>query len=140
MSVEENKELVHRHIDEYWNKGRLELAGELHAPDMVFHDPTQPPLRGSAAYDQFVTAYRTAFPDLQFTSEGLIAEGDMIAGRWTAMGTHEGELMGIPPTGKVIKTTGIDIFRLEGGKIVEEWVEWSTLSMMQQLGVIPPMG
>ena len=136
----ENKEIVRRHTQEYWNEGRLDLASELHAPDLVFHDPTSGVLHGSEAYDQFVTMFRTAFPDMQFTTEDLIAEGDKVVGRWSCVGTHQGELMGIPPTGKQIKTTGIDIFRLSGGKIVEEWVEWTTLGMLQQLGVIPPMG
>ena len=140
MSVKENKAIVRRHYDEYWNQGNLEVGTELHSADYVFHDANSPALRGSVAYDQFATMYRTAFPDLHFTTEDLIAEGDKVVQRWTASGTHMGELMGIPPTGKHASNTGISVYRLAGSVIVEEWVNWSTLGMLQQLGVIPPLG
>jgi steroid delta-isomerase-like uncharacterized protein len=140
MSVEENKAVVRRHTEMYWNQGRLDLAHEVHASDIVFHDADSPALRGSEAYDQFATMYRTAFPDIHFTTEGMLAEGDLVATRWTCTGTHQGELMGIAPTGKSVVTVGIDIFRIVDGKIAEQWVNWSTLSMLQQLGVIPRMG
>jgi steroid delta-isomerase-like uncharacterized protein len=140
MSVEENIALVRRHTEEFWNKGNLDISAQVHASDMVFHDALSPELCGAEAYKQFVAAYRTAFPDLHFTIEDVIAAGDKVASRWTCVGTHQGELMGIPPTGKQTTTTGIDIFRIVDGKIVEEWVNWSTMALMQQLGVIPPMG
>jgi steroid delta-isomerase-like uncharacterized protein len=140
MSVEENMAIAQRHSEVYWNEGRLDLASELHANDIVFHDADSPPLRGTEAYDQFAIMYRTAFPDLHFTTEEMLGAGDLVATRWTCTATHQGELMGIPPTGKQITITGIDIFRVVDGKIVEEWVNWSTLSMLQQLGVIPPLG
>ena len=140
MSAEENMALVRRHTEEFWNKGKLDISGKVHASDIVFHDALSPELRGSEAYKQFVTMYRTAFPDLHFTTEDMIAAGDRVVTRWTCVGTHHGELMGIPPTGKRSTTTGIDIFRIADGKIAEEWVNWSTLAMLQQLGVIPPMG
>jgi len=140
MSVKENIALVRRHTKEFWNKGNLDISGELHASDIVFHDALSPELCGAEAYKQFVTTYRTAFPDLHFTTEDMIAAGDRVVTRWTCVGTHQGELMGIPPTGKHSTTTGIDIFRIVDGKIAEQWVNWSTLAMLQQLGVIPPPG
>jgi steroid delta-isomerase-like uncharacterized protein len=140
MSIEENKAVVRRHSEEFWNQKKLEVAEEIHAADYVFHDATSPATHGSDAYNQFATTYWTAFPDLHFTAEALFAEGDLVAQRWTATGTHQGELIGIPPTGKQVTNTGISIFRITDGKIVEEWVNWSTLSFMQQLGVIPPIG
>jgi len=140
MSAEENMALIRRHTEVFWNQGRLDLASELHTPDMIFHDADSPPLQGSEAYNQFVTMYRTAIPDLHFTVEDMFAVGDKVVGRWTCVGTQRGELMGIPPTGKRVTTTGIDIFRIADGKIAEEWVNWSILSMLQQLGVVPPMG
>jgi steroid delta-isomerase-like uncharacterized protein len=140
MSLEENKALVRRHVEEFWNQGQLELADELHTEDIVMHDPSAPEVHGSEAYDQLVIMYRTAFPDIRFTIEELIAEGNLVSERWSASGTHQGELMGIPPTGIHSTNTGISIFRIAGGKIAEEWAQWSTLGMMQQLGVIPPMG
>ncbi len=138
--TEVNKEIVRRHVEEYWNQGRLEVAKEIHAPDYTFHEQTNPPIRGRDAYDQFAIMYRTAFPDLHFTIEELIAAGDMVAGRWSIVATHQGELMGIPPTGKRAKATGISIFRISDGKIAEEWTCWDTLGVMQQLGVVPAMG
>ena len=140
MSVEENMAIVRRHSEVYWNEKRMDLASELHASDIVFYDADSPPLHGRDAYDGFASTFLTAFPDLHFTIEEMFGAGDMVAQRWTCTGTHEGELMGIPPTGKPVVTTGIDIFRLADGKIVEEWVNWNTLSMLQQLGVIPPTG
>jgi steroid delta-isomerase-like uncharacterized protein len=140
MSLEGNKALVRRHVEEFWNQGQFDLADELHTEDIVLHDPSAPEVSGSAAYTQVAVAYRTAFPDLRFTIEEMIAEGDLVSERWSASGTHQGELMGIPPTGVLSTNTGISIFRIEGGKIAEEWAEWSTLGMLQKLGVIPPMG
>ena len=83
---------------------------------------------------------RSAFPDMQATIEDMIAEGDKVAVRYTGTGTHKGELMGIPATGKQIAVTGIEIIRIAGGKMVERWEAFDNLSFMQQLGVIPPMG
>ena len=79
--------------------------------------------------------YRTTFPDLQVTVDDLIAEGDQIVARWTARGTHRGELMGTAPTGKAATIMGIIIDRFAGGRIAEEWVHYDALSMLQQLGV-----
>jgi predicted ester cyclase len=84
--------------------------------------------------------YLTGFPDLQTTVEDLVAEGEKVVGRWAGRATHSGPFMNIPPTGKQVTVAGIAIVRLEGGKIVEEWVNFDALGMMQQLGVIPPMG
>jgi len=140
MSTEANMAIVRRHTEEFWNQGTLDIADEIHTADYVFHDPSAPEIRSSEAYNQFVVMYRTAFPDIHFTIEDLFAVGDKVVSRWSCTGTHQGELMGIPPTGKSSTNTGIDIFRLSGSKIAEEWVHWSTLRMLQDLGVIPPMG
>ena len=84
--------------------------------------------------------YLTAFPDLHFTVEDLIAEGDKVVARLTVRGTQQGAFMGIPPTGKHVTVTGIDINRLAGGKSVEHWLNMDTLGLLQQLGVIPAPG
>ena len=86
------------------------------------------------------TMYRTAFPDLHFTVEDQIAEGDMVANRVTARGTHQGEFMGIAPTGKQVTVTGITIDRIAGDKLEESWASWDFLGLMQQLGAIPEPG
>jgi steroid delta-isomerase-like uncharacterized protein len=92
---------------------------------------------GYEAYREEISAYRAAFPDLRYTVEDQLAEGDLVASRWTVRGTHRGELMGIAPTGKEIGLTGITIQRFANGKIAEEWWNWDTLGLMQQLGAIP---
>jgi len=137
---EELKAISRRLIEEVWNKGDLDVVDELIASDYVFHDPAAPEVRGPEGLKQLVSMYRTAYPDLHFTIEDQIAEGDKVANRWTATGTHQGELMGIPATGEQVTTTGISITRYEAGKAVAEWANWDTLGMLQQLGVIPPMG
>jgi steroid delta-isomerase-like uncharacterized protein len=84
--------------------------------------------------------YRNAFPEIQMTVEDLIAEGDKVVTRWTARGTHQGELMGIPPSGNPVEVTGITIDRIEGGKVVETWANYDALGMMQQVGAVPEPG
>ena len=140
MSLEENKALARRGWEEIWNKGNLAIANEHYAPNYVAHMSGNPDMHGPEGHNQLVTMYRTAFPDLHFTVEDQIAEGDKVVNRVIARGTHQGELMGIPPTGKQITVTGITIDRIAGGKLEESWVSWNFLDMMQQLGVVPPMG
>jgi len=139
MAAEENKALVRRIWEEVWNKGNLSAIDELFAPTYVAHDPANPGVQGRDGVRQLVTMYRSAFPDLQFTVEDQIAEGDMVATRYTARGTHKGELQGIPATGKQAAVPGIMISRIVGGQDREEWVNYDALGLMQQLGVIPQM-
>jgi steroid delta-isomerase-like uncharacterized protein len=137
MSTERNKGVVRRWMEEGWNKGHVDLADELYTPNYVTHSigSQLPPNR--EGLKQFVRMFRASLPDLQFTIYEMIAEGDKVAFRWIARGTHEGELMDIPPTGRQCETTGISIFRLEDGKIAEDWVNWDQLGFLQQLGVVP---
>ena len=139
MSTEDNKALVRRMFEEVWNQGNIARIAEFYSPAHVEHTSSGP-VRGQEGYKQYVMIYRTAFPDAHYTVEDQLAEGDKVVTRWTARGTHQGPLMGIPPTGKQGTVTGIGIARFEGGKIVEAWVELDALGMMQQLGVIPSMG
>ena len=81
--------------------------------------------------------FREAFPDIEFAVEDELAEGDRVAMRWSAKGTHRGELMGIPPTGNRVETTGMLIYRVSGGKSAEAWVSGDDLGIMQQIGAIP---
>ena len=138
MSLEENKAITRRFLDEIFAGGNLELVDELFAPNFVLHDPSVPQeVRGLEAMKQYITMYRTAYPDTHFTVEDQIAEGDEVVTRWTGQGTHQGELMGIAPTGNRVTVTGIEIDRISGGKIEETWVNYDALGMMQQLGIIP---
>jgi steroid delta-isomerase-like uncharacterized protein len=137
--LEENKAIHQRAIEEIWNQGKLDVADELLTANFVFHEPSGD-INGPEGYKQFVTMYLTGFPDLKFTIEEHIAEGDKVVGRWTCRSTHTGEFMGIAPTGKKLEITGISMVRIADGKIAEEWVSWDGLGLLQQLGVIPPMG
>lgn len=136
----DNKALARRFIETF-NTDDLAAADEFIAASFTNHDPGTPQLpTGPEGYRQLVRTYRTAFPDLHLTVEDLIAEGDKVAVRWTAKGTNNGELMGMPPTGKPGTTSGISILPIEGDKITAQWVNWDTLGMLQQLGVIPTPG
>ena len=136
----ENKALVRRGLEEIWNKGNLAVVDELTAANHVAHDPANPSAgRGPQAEKQLVTMYRTALPDIHIAIDEMIADGDKVVTRWTARGTHKGDLMGIAPTGKQVTITGITIDRVAGGKVEESWTNWDTLGMMQQLGAVPQM-
>ncbi|MFB0534286.1 MAG: ester cyclase [Anaerolineae bacterium] len=137
MSVEEDKAIFRRIVEEGFNKGNLAIVDELVATNHVNHTDN---VHGPEEYKQFITMYRTAFPDLHMTIEDQIAEGDKVVNRWTSRGTHKGDLMGIPPTGKQTTVTGMYVARIIGGKIVEEWGNFDALGMMQQIGVVPPPG
>ena len=138
MSTEDNKALVRRGY-EALNQRNWAAFEELVTPDLVLHNASMT-IQGFEAYKQFVSMYFTAFPDLRFTIEDMIAEGDTVVARQTARGTHQGELMGIPPTGKQVSTTGINILRFANGKGVEEWFNGDDLGLLQQLGVVPAPG
>jgi steroid delta-isomerase-like uncharacterized protein len=139
MSVEENKALTRR-IFEMFNTGNLAMAGELIAADAVDHQapPGMPP--GAEGFRQLVGMFRGAFPDLRVSLEDLIAEGDKVVARSIMNGTHRGEFMGIPATGKSFRMSGIDIIRFENGQAVEHWGNTDDLGMMQQLGLAPMPG
>src|SRR3712207_4416362 len=137
MSTEEDKAIVRRGIEEFANQGNFAAIDELVDSDYVFHAPGLPELRGREGFTQMVMLQRTAFPDLHFTIEDMIAEGETVVTRFTARGTHRGELMSIPPTGKQASFVGILISRITNGKIVEEWEISDDLGLLQQLGVVP---
>ena len=139
MLIETNKTIARRLLEEVWNKGNLAVLSDIIAKDHVSSGPgTLPGLpTGPDGTKQLVTVYRNAFPDVQFTVDEQIAEGDKVFTRWTAHGTHQGELVGIPATGKPATVTGIAVDRIVNGKIAESWGIFDQFGMMQQLGVIP---
>lgn len=138
MSTEENKAFVRRAFEE-GNQGNWAVFNELFAPNFVLHNASMT-MQGREAGKQFLLMYNTAFPDGIFTIEDMIAEGDRVVVRVTARGTHQGAIMGIPPTGKQITLSGITIFRVANGKIVEQWSNSDDLGLLQQLGVVPMPG
>jgi steroid delta-isomerase-like uncharacterized protein len=139
--TEDIKTISRRVAVEGFAQGSIAVIDELVAEDIVNHDETIPPEipTGREGIKMLAQAYNAAFPDMDFKVEDQIAEGDKVVTRWTARGTQQGEMMGIPPTGKEARTTGITIDRVVGGKIVETWTNWDQLSLLRQLGVIPEM-
>jgi steroid delta-isomerase-like uncharacterized protein len=135
MSTEENKALVRRFVEEFWNEGNTSTADELMAPDAVIHLPTGDVLSPDEL-KIFVGTWREAFPDWHSTFEELVAEGDRVAERWTGRGTHLGEMWGIPPTGKRVEGPGSVFYRIAGEKIVEFRAQFDMMGLMRQLGVI----
>ncbi|HWQ13187.1 MAG TPA: ester cyclase [Roseiflexaceae bacterium] len=135
---EANKALAREFFEAVWNQHNPGAADTYFAADYVDHNlvlPGQP--QGVAGARAVFESFIAAFPDVHFTIDTQLAEGDMVATRWTATGTNSGPLMGMPPSGKPITVTGIDIVRIAGGKIAERWGMFDGLAMMQQVGAIP---
>jgi predicted SnoaL-like aldol condensation-catalyzing enzyme len=134
----ENKAIIRRLVDEAWNQHKLNVLDEICAPNFIIYDPSVPGLsRGPEGAKQYIGLFSAAFPDIQITADDIFAEGDKVALRWSARGTHKGELMGVAPTGKQVTVTGQAIYRIANGKIEEDWITGDTLGVLQQLGVIP---
>lgn len=117
------------------------MVDEIVASDYVLHDPALPEeIRGPEGVKGFVQMYRSAYPDTDITVEEQIAAGDDVVTRWTGRGTHQGELLGVPPSGTRVEVAGITIDRISGGKFAESWTIYDALGMLQQIGAIPPPG
>ena len=131
---EANKAAMRRFFEDVYNKGDLDFADELAAPKFVDHDRTNPSgdLEG---VKRTIVSIRAAFPDVHFSADDVLADGDKVVARFTMRGTQRGDFMGVPATGNQVVVTGIDIVRFEDGRIVEHWHEWDGLWFMQQLGV-----
>jgi steroid delta-isomerase-like uncharacterized protein len=129
VSVEENKAVVRREQEVLWNHtGELDAAEELFAANQA------------EAVKQQAAHFRRGFPDVVSTIEDLIAEEDKVVARWRSRATHQGDYMGIPPSGKEVEFTGISVYRIEGGKIAESWTVEDQLGLMRQIGAIPEPG
>ena len=139
MSTEDNKALVRRFYEEVINQRNLDLVDELCTTTHVYHNPPTT-LHGREEFKQLLSLYITAFPDARLTVEDQIGEGDKVVTRYTFRGTHQADLMGIPPTGKQVTVTGMIITRIGNGKSEEGWLNFDALGMLQQLGVIPTPG
>ncbi|HCO94264.1 MAG TPA: hypothetical protein DIU00_09980 [Phycisphaerales bacterium] len=135
--TEANKAIMLR-AEEFWNGGDMAIMKEVYADDMVNHDPTTPDVRDYDSLKGFAAALFAGMPDFHVTSQDMVAEGDKVAGRWTATATQTGELFGIPPSGKQATWTGISVYRLADGKVAEVWWSKDVLGMMEQIGVMPP--
>jgi steroid delta-isomerase-like uncharacterized protein len=135
---EANKALVRGSYERVWNEHNVEAADDFYKADYLDHNPAVPGQpAGLPGAKQVFGTFLTAFPDVRFTFDLQLAEGDLVVIRWTATGTNSGSLMGMPPTGKGIAVTGIDIFRVADEKIIERWGNFDMAGMLQQLGAGP---
>ena len=137
VSVEENKAIFRRYVEEVSNEGNLELADEIFDRYIAHQSDGSTEERGPEDVKRFMGEFRQAFPDFRSVIEDQVAEGDKVVTRWRATGTHQGEFRGIAPTGNRIEVTGIGIFRFsEEGKVVESWDNMTQLLHHAQLGII----
>lgn len=132
------KDLARRFLREGLAGGSDEVLAEVLAPGYVDHNAPPGLPAGPAGIAQLFATYRAAFPDVDFEVEDAIAEGDRVVLRYTFRGTHSGPLFGVPATGRQVSMQGISIYRVEGGKLQEAWVTYDLLSLLQQVGAIPP--
>jgi steroid delta-isomerase-like uncharacterized protein len=139
MSTEDNKALVRRFYEEVINQKNLALVDELCTTTHVYHNPPTT-LHGREEFKHLLSLYFTAFPDARLSVEDQIAEGGKVVMRYAFRGTHQADLMGIPPTGKQVTVTGMIITHIVNGTFEEGWLNFDALGMLQQLGVIPTMG
>ncbi len=136
MTADANMAVVRKFFEVGPSKGDIAAADALLAPGFSLHVPLPVAGPGIEAINNVITSCRAAFGGLHVTIEDMIADGDRVTCRFTARGTHEGEFMGIPPTGRDITMTGIEIFRMESGKIAELWGEANLMGLAQQLGMV----
>lgn len=138
--AEDYEALANRFHVDLFTKGDLAVAEEILTPDFVNHGAGLPPelANGREGAKRFAQAIRTGFgDDVNISHDDVIVSGDRVVIRWTSWGTHKGDLLGVPSTGKAIKITGIDIFRVKDGKLAELWQSWDQLQMLQQIGAVP---
>jgi steroid delta-isomerase-like uncharacterized protein len=141
MSTEQNKAVVRQMVEEVFNRGNVGRSDEFVAPDFVEHEELPPGMpRDREGVKQLTALMLSAFPDFKATIDDMVAEGDKVVMRMTWRGTHKGEFMGVPPTGKRVSFEVIDIIRIAGGKFVEHWGLMDGMGLMQQLGAMPAPG
>jgi steroid delta-isomerase-like uncharacterized protein len=137
MPSQDTSSFMRRFVD-FINTASQQLAEELVSPDAVFHVPGRAePVRGPAGYLAIIGMMRGGFPDVQWTLEQMVTEGDTVAARFTMRGTHRGAFFGVPPTGRPIQIQAMNFYRLVGGKIAEERGQPDLLGLMQQIGAVP---
>jgi len=137
VSVESMKAAFQAQLEEVWHQRNVDALDRYVTADTVGHDPATGDTRGIEAGKKQIRGYLTAFPDLKFTIDEMFGEGNMLCARWHTSGTHQGELAGIPPTGRETSATGISIDRFEGDLVAESWTQWDNMGLMTQLGAIP---
>lgn len=137
MRTQQNEEIIKRYFEEAWNQGKLEVLDEIIAQNYVNHNPGMPnPLPGPKGLKPIIAGLRKAFPDLHFTIKNMVVTENQVAIHSIMSGTHEGDLFGLPATGKKVHVNQLQIERIENGKIVKHWHQSDDLGMMRQLGQI----
>jgi steroid delta-isomerase-like uncharacterized protein len=141
-TMTEREALARRFFEDGFTEGRLEVLDDVMSDDFVTHDPQVPlrDLRGPAAARTVIQTYRGAFSDLRMSIDDVVEQRDRVAIRWTATGTHSGELNGLAATGRTVTVTGMTIQRIAGGRVAEAWSNWDTLGLLQQIGASPAPG
>jgi steroid delta-isomerase-like uncharacterized protein len=135
----DNKQIVHKHIDDCFNQGKLNMVADAIAANCRFHDPVFPSQApGVESAQKHIGMIRSAFPDLKYTIDDTIAERNEVVIHWTVKGTHKAPFLGIPATNRKASVVGTSIYKLEGSKIVEIWSNWNLMSLMEQLGITAP--
>ncbi len=132
----DHRALLVEYIERVWNQGDVLALEELTTSSFSYRIGEQPP-RDRAAMREFLAATRSAFPDWRVEVSALIVDNDLAAARWSGTVTHQGSFHGIPPTGRRIRISGINMYRIAGGRIAEEWEQTDSLSLLQQLGALP---
>ena len=141
MVAAQHQDLFRRWIEEAWNRGNLAVLDELVAPTFVRHAPGTPgEWRGPEGIKQFITVFRTGLPDLHITVDDIVTEGEKVAYRGTGSGTHHGDLLGVPPSGKSVRITYSVLARIAGGQFQEDWLDFDALGLLQQIGAVPGQG
>ena len=136
MTTHETEAVAHRWHLEMVQEGKLELADQTLTPDVTIHG-NQQVFHGIEAAKQLAAGLKGAFPDLEIAHHETLVSGNSVAIRWTSDGTHQGDYFGVPPTGKRVHVEGIDVFHVRDGKIVEMWIEYDNLAVLQQMGAVP---
>lgn len=137
MPSVDTKAIVREWVEQAWNKRNDAYIDPVLSSSYVLHAEGAPPFLGPAGFRQLRDLYVGAFPDMQIAVEDLVAEGDRCVWRFTARGTHTGDFMGIPPSGKQFQIGGVIISRFEGERWAEDWGLWDMFTMLQQIGAIP---
>ena len=136
MAVEENIQLMRRWFQEVWNEGRIQTVHDLAHPDVVARGQrgAESEIRGAEEFVKFVHEIRGSFSDMKLKIEDILGVDDKVVVRWSATMTHTGDGLGLPPSGKAVRSRGITIARFADGKIVEGWDNWDQLGMLEQIG------
>jgi steroid delta-isomerase-like uncharacterized protein len=141
MSLERNKEIVRRILEEFWHEGNEQVLDELFSQGFVNHELSNPEVSGLENYRQWAQGVRSTWgggmPDWRVTIEDLVAEGDKVAKRWVFRGTHTGEMLGLPPTGRQVEMRAMTLYRIVDGKVREIHWNFDLYGLLQQVGAIP---